>query len=1243
MRPWLLFIVSLVYFLFCVNGYSQEEAKFDAAGLKFFESKIRPLLIQYCYECHSSDADEYEGGLSVESRQALLKGGDSGAAIVPFKPAESWLMAAIEYSDDFYQMPPESKLPPEAIAVFKKWIEMGAPDPRLAVESGDREPRVIDFEQSRNFWAFKTPQRPALPRVKNKAWVSNPIDTFILSELERSELTPAIAADRRTLIRRVTFDLTGLPPTATEINEFLADASPLAYETLVERLLASPRYGERWGRKWLDVARYADSNGLDENLAYVNAFRYRDYVVRVWNQDLSFADFLQQQLAGDLLDPQQDASPQERLDRLTATGFLSIGPKMLACDDGQKMEMDIIDEQIDTMSRAFMGLTMGCARCHDHKFDPIPSKDYYALASIFKSTKTMENFNVVARWHEYSLDTPESKAAQEKHNAAVKRLDEELAALQKESRQTLRESQQRLLAKYLIAASKFVSVNSKPIADGHNVIGNFIRDGIAVENSIVWEAEKFQRGTLQAETTNYGKEVGVLLQQGFAEYDVELEEAGDYQLELRYAAVDSRPMVLTINGTVVDTNVAAHTTGTWFADSQTWFVEGVFELSAGKNIIRLAREGGPVPHVDKILLVKAAPISSLEDLTSVLADTPTTEVDGLLLQEAEEYARGSIGKIPPIVQNTSGTTTFLNYAEYDFEITVAGNYRLEWLYTQAESRGGKLFVDGRLVDADAANAITGSFQSSEVKWFVGGVFQFAAGKHTLRWQRLGTTPHFDKIALIPTSDNVTYHSGGDHKNLAEIEDVAIAQGLHAEYLRQWVDFLLMTISQRDEPLLGLLLRDRDEQQAAFAQLGDAAEQRLRTILSAGTSSVAGDTTSKSKDDSVVQWLVTKAIAVDGPFRDPKEIDKLVAEKSQLEITAIVESKAKLTAAQPQVGKAMGVTEGKVEDLAIHIRGNYLTLGESTERGFLEVVDQVSAVPIPVEASGRMQLAQWLTDAKHPLTSRVFVNRLWLWHFGKGLQRSPDNFGLLGQRPTNQPLLDWLAVEFIEQGWSIKQMHRLMLLSSTYQMSSIFDARANHVDPENRLWWRFNRRRLDAEEVRDALLAVGNDIDLQMYGQLLSSADRAYVTGTGSKRTTYDYNRRSVYLPILRSALYNVFIAFDFADPSVIQGQRKNTVVTPQALFMMNSKLVQEEASRLAQRVLQEDVGTDSERINVLYEIVYGRMATSEDVDKCHQFLQRYRDLSTQHMDDDVSTAGDLVVWQGLCRVLLAANEFVYLD
>ena len=219
------------------------------------------------------------------------------------------------------------------------------------------------------------------------------------------------------------------------------------------------------------------------------------------------------------------------------------------------------------------------------------------------------------------------------------------------------------------------------------------------------------------------------------------------------------------------------------------------------------------------------------------------------------------------------------------------------------------------------------------------------------------------------------------------------------------------------------------------------------------------------------------------------------------------------------------------------------------------------------------MAQWLTDAKHPLTSRVFVNRLWLWHFGQGLQRSPDNFGLLGQRPTNQPLLDWLAVEFIEQGWSIKQMHRLMLLSSTYQMSSTFDARANTKDPENRLWWRFNRRRLDAEEVRDALLAVGGNIDLQMYGQLLPNADRAYVTGTGSKRSTYDYNRRSVYLPILRSALYNVFIAFDFADPSVIQGQRKNTVVTPQALFMMNSKLVHDEASRLAQRVLQDDIET----------------------------------------------------------------------
>jgi len=548
-----------------------------------------------------------------------------------------------------------------------------------------------------------------------------------------------------------------------------------------------------------------------------------------------------------------------------------------------------------------------------------------------------------------------------------------------------------------------------------------------------------------------------------------------------------------------------------------------------------------------------------------------------------------------------------------------------------------------LVDADAANAITGSFQSSDVKWFVGGVFKFAVGKHTLRWQRLGTTPHFDKMALIPTPDNVTHHIDGDRKSLAEIEDVAVAQGLQAEYLRQWVDFLLLAVSKRDEHLTGLLFRDRGEQQVAFVKLANAAEQQLVTILSTGSFSAASDTKAKIGDDGAVQWVVTQAIAADGPFRHPKEIDKLVSEKSQQAIAAIVKTKAKLATAQPMVGKAMGVTEGKVEDLAIHIRGNYLTLGESTQRGFLEVVDQVSAVNIPAEASGRMQLTQWLTDAKHPLTSRVFVNRLWLWHFGKGLQRSPDNFGLLGQRPTNQPLLDWLAVEFIEQGWSIKQMHRLMLLSSTYQMSSTFDARANTKDPENRLWWRFNRRRLDAEEVRDALLAVGDNIDLQMYGQLLSNADRAYVTGTGSKRSTYDYNRRSVYLPILRSALYNVFIAFDFADPSVIQGQRKNTVVTPQALFMMNSKLVQDEASRLAQRVLQEDIETNAERIIALYEIVYGRKATSEDVDKCTQFLQRYRELSAQDMDDDVSAAADLVVWQGLCRVLLAANEFVYLD
>jgi cytochrome c553 len=387
-------------------------------GSAFFEKKVRPVLVEKCVSCHGEK--KQAGGLRVDSRKALLTGGDRGPALVPNKPEQSLLVQAIRHNEEL-KMPQKTKLPQADIAAIAEWVKLGAPwpdDSAPATPTASKGGERVFTAEEKAFWAFQPVKRPAVPEVKNKSWVKNPIDPFILSKLEAAGMKPAGEADRRTLLRRVTFDLTGLPPTIEELEAFLRDARPDAWERVVERLLASPAYGERQGRRWLDVARYADSNGMDENLSYANAWRYRDWVIKSFNEDVPYNRFIRDQIAGDLVPGGTDA---ERADRLTATGFLLVGPKMLAEDDPMKMRMDIIDEQLDTAGQAILGLTLGCARCHDHKFDPITAADYYGLAGFFYSTKSMKNYSVVAVWNERSI-------ASASETAALAEFDKKLAA-----------------------------------------------------------------------------------------------------------------------------------------------------------------------------------------------------------------------------------------------------------------------------------------------------------------------------------------------------------------------------------------------------------------------------------------------------------------------------------------------------------------------------------------------------------------------------------------------------------------------------------------------------------------------------------------------------------------------------------------------------------------------------------------------------------------------------------------------
>jgi hypothetical protein len=689
----------------------------------------------------------------------------------------------------------------------------GAPS-TAADEAADE---FVITQADRDFWAFLPPREPSVPAVKNASWPRSPIDRFVLAQLEAKGLAPAAPADKRALVRRVTFDLVGLPPSVAEVDAFLADASHDALEKVVDRLLASPRYGERWGRRWLDLARYADTNGMDENMAMAHAWRYRDWVIRALNRDMPYDEFLRDQLAGDLLPP---LDPRTDADRLIATGFLVLGAKMLAEDDPLKMEMDIVDEQVDTIGRTFMGLTLGCARCHDHKFDPVSMADYYSLAGIFKSTRTMENHKVVAMWSERPLGTAD-----------------ELERLARHERQTVRQ---------------------------------------------------------QAEVKS-------------------LEEA-----------------------------------------------------------------------------IKA-----------------------------------------PL-----------------------------------ESKQG--------------------------------------------------------------------HGLGDH-------------------------------------LLSMAAR--------------AAQQR-----------------------------------------------SLAARKEWL---------AQLEKAKPDLPRALAVSDQAAQNLRIHLRGSHLTLGAEAPRRFPRILAGDRQQPLGGHTSGRLELARWLARDDHPLTSRVMVNRIWQGHFGEGLVRSLDNFGRLGEPPDNQPLLDWLARRFVEGGWSIKAMHRMILLSSTYRMSTTYDQRAARVDAENRLLWRMHRRRLEAEEIRDALLAASGRLDTSMGGTLLAYKNHTYVTSTASSNdVSYQSRRRSVYLPVVRSAVYDVLAAFDFADPSTSNGRRPSTTVAPQALFMMNSPLILAESRAMAELILAQP-GSDVRRVEQAYLRAYSRPPREREMERALRFVAAYQsDLAGRAVEGGEARVR---AWQALCRVILSSNEFVYVE
>jgi hypothetical protein len=1146
----------------------------DPGAIDFFETKVRPLLAQHCFACHGEK--NVKGGLRLDSAEAFFKGGETGALVVPGHPERSLLIDAVGYTRDHVKMPPQGKLKPAHIADLTTWVKMGAPWPGAVQgpESKVQGPRPkVQGPKSRvlgragsgpgtrdpglRHWAFQPVRDPAVPTVKNRGWVLSPIDAFVLAKLEARGLRPAPKADRRTLIRRVTFDLTGLPPSPEEIDAFLGDSSPDAFAKVVDRLLASPAYGERWARHWLDVARYADSNGLDENTAFGNAWRYRDYVVNAFNSDKPYDRFIREQLAGDLLPPAgDDAAAAERL---TATGFLVLGPKVLAEPDKQEMVMDIVDEQIDTMGKAFMGLTLGCARCHDHKFDPLPTRDYYALAGIFKSTRTMSTLSTVARALERPLADRDAVAKQEAHNRLVQAKQDELKDAADRIHAQAAGALVAKLDRYLLAS---LEARVEPARSAGSPDLN--RAG-----TVLLEAEKFARGDVQVSTAGFGDGIGIIESAGrraaFAEYEITLPSSAEYEIAIRYASGEPRPVRISLDGKSLNAEAAAQVTGGFNPPDQVWQTQAVFPGEAGKHLLRIEQAAGALPHLDKIALM---PVSAA-------APAPESAA-GRRSVSPSELARER-GLDPELLRRSAA-------------------YILA-----SKQRGHRVFEPWHLLAALPEERFAEEAPKLIAEWRVTGKM--------MTW-------------LPPVA---ALFAGAPPRSLAEVAGRYGA--LFSNVNSSWNSLVQR---QKRQP----------------SKLGDPDQEALRQVL-------------YGKDS---------AFGFDRP-------DRFYTPEARASLDALKTALADLQKNAPQpVAMVLAVEEAKeIASVRVHIRGNHLTLGDEAPRTFLRVISGENQTPIGPDRSGRLELAEWLTRPDHPLTARVMVNRIWQHHFGEGIVRSPDNFGKLGDRPTHPELLDWLAARFVgvpssgsgvpsrksrahesnsgpgtrdpgpgTRAWSIKAMHRLILLSNAYQMSATHDAKAALADPENRLLWRFNRRRLEVEAIRDSMLFVSGQLDRAMGGTLLKTPNFGYVTNDQSGNAAqYDSARRSLYLPVIRNAVYDVFQVFDFVEPSFLNGKRANTTVAPQALFLLNGQMVMEQARVLAGQLLEAPAPEDDTRIRTAYLKAYGRPARPAEVSAALRYVRRYAERLAAKESDPQKVR--LAAWQSFCQILFASSEFVYVN
>lgn len=1093
----------------------------DTEAERFFRDSVAPILEENCLQCHGS-GKKLRGDLWLTRREGLLEGGSRGPVVNLEHPAESLLLAQISYRDEEFRMPPKGKLPDEEIAVLTKWIEDGAqwhPE-TIFEERSVVEPKRLTKGDGMEGWAYKRPQAHELPTVASIDWPLNGVDHFLLARQEAAGLQPAPEQDRSAWLRRVSYDLTGLPPTPEERTAFLADTDAGAHGRVVDRLLESPHYGERWARHWLDVARYAETNGFERDSDKPQIWRYRDWVVRAFNEDLPYDDFVRMQIAGDELD-------QVTHDSLLATGFL----RLMQWDDEPaegpvQARYDVLDDIVRTTSEGFLATTLGCARCHDHKGDPVQQTDYYSFMSFFEG---LTNYRADGR-----LVPILSEEEQQAHAESLVRHKDELESSQAEL--------QTLEAEFRQAFAERGKGTARTLL--HNLRYRFYRDEFR-------DLAKFE--DLRPE------DVGAL-------------EGGKFDLS---------PATRNENyGFIFDGTLRIPEAGSW---------DVVLDADDG---VRLTIGEQVVIEYDRLGGLGTPQRASIE-----LAAGPHP-----VKLEFFQWVGGAALEL-------SMAPSAANQWRYRFEEPPAGWEQADFDdESWREGRGG-------FGTQGTPRSEIGTVWNTEDVWL----------RHAFQWNPAEDLDpvlvghHDDEMSVYVNGVLAVQTEGyiGDYRvfELSAEAKAALVPGENIIAIRctqQWGgQYVHARLAPRAHTLAGGLAN------VAFGRYG----------LSASRRPDGGD---------LAQEIRTTGASVLG--------EKTA--KRHAELKDRVRHLERNKPRPPRMANVATETGPRPALMRVHNRGSARAQGKQVPVAFPVCMDDAPAqIPEPAagaKTSGRRRvLADWIASKDNPLTARVMVNRVWQHHFGLGLVPSSSDFGEFGERPSHPELLDWLAVWFMDNDWSVKQLHRLLLTSAAYRMNSSANADGLAADPTNTLLWHFRPRRLCAEEMRDSILWLTGKLNPTLGGKSIYSIMPAQAMATASrpgaswgKSSEDQLRRRSIYIKSKRSLLTPLLTAFDQADTDIACPLRFVTTSPSQALGLLNGEFSHLRASEFADRIREAAPKDRKGQVHEALQLALGREPQPADM---RDALELWEQLISEHaMSEDQARTQ-------ICLYVINLSEFVYLD